>query len=157
MGGEYQQSLPHNHEIGQQLYAPCYLSFESALSYHGLIPEKVAIHTFASTHRTKTIETPLGTFTYNKLPLKHFYDEVISVNKNNHYFLVAKPWKALLDYVLVRKPKEIHLLPLLASLRIDRDDLPAIGSEALSLFSRYYQSRRVKALLRDIKRILDDN
>src|SRR3989344_3140001 len=56
----YQKYLPNTFEIAQILYGPSYISLESALSHHGLIPEAVYATTSACMKRSQTIETFLG-------------------------------------------------------------------------------------------------
>ncbi len=57
-------------EIANTLYGPSYFSFESALSYYGLIPEKVQIVMNASfkKNKIKTYQTKLGSFHYYHVP-----------------------------------------------------------------------------------------
>jgi len=46
------------------LYTPSYVSFDYALSYYGLIPERVYEVTSATLHAKKIFETPLERFSY---------------------------------------------------------------------------------------------
>ena len=46
------------------IYGPSYVSLESALSHHGLIPERVDEITSVTCKRAKRFQTPLGRFTY---------------------------------------------------------------------------------------------
>jgi len=46
--------------VANRLYAPSYISFDYALSYYGLIPERVYEITSATLHAKKTYETHLG-------------------------------------------------------------------------------------------------
>jgi len=56
--------------LAEAIYGPSYLSFEFALSYHGLIPEAVYQYTSATFEkkRTKLFETPFGVFSYRDVP-----------------------------------------------------------------------------------------
>ena len=56
---------------------PSFISFESALSYHGLIPEAVCEVT-SSCHlsKKKRFETSIGIFSYTHSPVKPFFLEV---------------------------------------------------------------------------------
>ena len=54
------------YRLANTICSPSYLSFEFALSYHGLIPEAVYNFTSATFEKKKKKEfkTPFGTFTY---------------------------------------------------------------------------------------------
>ena len=45
---------PHPFELAQFIYGPSYINLESALSYHGLIPEAVHSITSVSIYRNKS-------------------------------------------------------------------------------------------------------
>ena len=66
----------HPFELAQLIYAPSYISLESALAYHQLIPETVYTITSACAKRSKEFYTPLGVFSYLHLPLAGLYSEV---------------------------------------------------------------------------------
>ena len=55
--------------LANLIYGPSYISLEYALGYHGLIPERVSAVTSVALGRSRTFETPLGTFTYQSLAL----------------------------------------------------------------------------------------
>ncbi len=152
--GLVDESKPHPFELAQHIYAPSYVSLESALAYHQLIPEAVYTVTSVSTKRSKVFDTPLGKFNYSKLPTQNFYLNVELITTNNHRFFIAKPWKAICDYVYCYK-KEWHTLdPLLNSLRMDIEELPLFSDSEIELFDDYYHSRRVTRFLNGIKREL---
>lgn len=142
---------PHPFELAQYIYAPSYISLESALSYHGLIPEAVYAVMSVCTKRAKEFHTPLGLFSYMRLPTENFYTEVELITEGNHHFFMAKPWKAICDYIFCYK-KEWHSIdPLLKSLRINPEDLPIVRVEDIELLDEYYQHKRVTRFLRGIK------
>ncbi len=53
--------------LANRIYGPSYISFEYALSYHNLIPERLTTITSASLakNRRKEFRTPVGTFVYH--------------------------------------------------------------------------------------------
>ena len=79
-----------------RIYRPSYISLQSALSYHGLIPEKPLSVTSVSTLRTRNLETPLGRFAYRKVAEKYFSGYAVE-GEGTGAFLMAKPEKALVD------------------------------------------------------------
>lgn len=94
--------MPANEEtlffIANKIYSPSYVSFESALSWHGLIPEGVYTITSASSLKTNEFKTSIGTFSYRHLkPELMFGYELISAN--NFQAKIAEPEKAILDFL----------------------------------------------------------
>ena len=55
--------------LAQRIHGPSYISLETALSYHGWIPEAVYAVTSASLGRSREFETPLGHFSFTRIPL----------------------------------------------------------------------------------------
>lgn len=84
--------------IANHLYAPSYVSFESALSYHGLIPEGVYTVTSASGKKTAHFVTPVAAFSYRHLKpeLLFGYDLVEHHERRSK---IASIEKAVLDYL----------------------------------------------------------
>jgi predicted transcriptional regulator of viral defense system len=147
-------AMLHPFELAHHIYAPSYISLESALAYYQLIPEAVYVTTSVSIKRSKEFDTPVGKFTYLKLPTKNFYLNVELITTNNHRFLIAKPWKAIFDYVYGYKKDWYNLDPLWKSLRIELDELPTLSEPEIELFDDYYASQRMTRFLRGIRREL---
>lgn len=145
---------PHPFALAQYIYAPSYVSLESALAYHKLIPEAVYVTTSACAKRSKEFQTPLGVFSYLHLPPDDFYTEVELVSDDHDRFFMAKPWKAICDYIFCYKKEWNTLDPLLQSLRINRDDLPILRYEETEVLNEYYQHKRLTRFLKGIKRDL---
>lgn len=84
-----------------KIYAPSYISFESALAYYNVIPEGVYTITAVSTLKTNIFSTPLGDFTYNHLkPILFFGYRLIK--NNTHFFKIAELEKTILDYIYLK-------------------------------------------------------
>jgi hypothetical protein len=143
-------SKPHPFELAQIIYAPSYISLESALAYHQLIPEAVYSITSACAKRSKEFHTPLGVFNYLHLPLENFYTEVELITEGEHQFFMAKPWKAISDYIYCYKKNWRNLQPLLESLRISREDLPPLSTQEIDRLDEYYHRRHVSRFLKNI-------
>jgi len=108
--------------LGNTLYSPSFISFESALSYHGLIPEAVYELTSACyLSKKKRFETSIGIFSYSHSPIRPFFLEVEKDEESG--FLIASPIRALFDLIYRRKITYESLDGLELDLRIDLDDL----------------------------------
>lgn len=83
------------------MYGPSYISMESALSYHGLIPEQVFEISSVTTDRTKSFDTAAGRFSYIHLPLPWYSygQQQVQLNKQQ-MALLATPEKALCDKII---------------------------------------------------------
>ena len=65
--------------LAQRIYGPSYVSLETALSYHGWIPEAVYAITSTSLGRSREVGTPLRHFSFTRVPQKIFYTSVIRI------------------------------------------------------------------------------
>ena len=95
---------------------PSYLSFDYALSCHGLIPERAKIYTSATCRKRK--KKPSGTGSvhiYQDIPLSFFPFEIEICCENERPCLMATPEKAVCDKLCTVKPirSRKHLQQLL--------------------------------------------
>lgn len=148
------QLKPHPLELAQKIYWPSYISMETALSYHGLLPEAVYLTTSATTKRNKIFKTPYGVFSYHKLPMDNFLLQVERKTENSNCYFVAQPWKAICDYIYCRKKNWQGLQPITNSLRIAIENLPPITEQELTELENYYQSNRISNFIAGVKREL---
>jgi hypothetical protein len=105
--------------IANKMYAPSYVSFESALSYHGLIPEGVYTVTSACFQRkSKCFHSELGDFVYEYIPCADFFLGV-TYDKSKDGALIASAIRALFDLIYLRKLRYSSLNELEEDLRIE--------------------------------------
>ena len=153
-GKEY-RLRPYSLEIlANLIYGPSYVSLEYALSFYGLIPERVDRVTSICSKRNKLFYTDVGTFSYQYLHPSKYYVGItlLSVDENSH-FLIATKEKALAD-LIAREKKMISesdvSLYLTESLRIDQSELLSLSSEAINEIAFVYQNHNVDLLCRII-------
>lgn len=92
-------------QVANMLYGPSYVSMEWALSFYGMIPERVHTITSMTLGRNKEYYTPVGEFAYYSLS-KEKYAIGITQKKSSDFvgsFLIASPEKALADSEAVKK------------------------------------------------------
>jgi hypothetical protein len=112
---------PHPFLVANELHRPSYVSMQSALSYHGLIPEAVPVTTSVTTGRPVTLDTPLGRYMYRHIDASAFHGYVrVELAREQEAFVASAP-KALLDLVYLTPGGES--LEHLESLRYPHDDL----------------------------------
>lgn len=106
--GIYAFSEPHRAQplnplqLAQVLYAPSYVSELLALSWYGVIPEKVTLITSVTTRPTRTFRNTLGEYRYRTIDRRFFHswqmEEILSAEVK-----IATPEKALLDLWCLEK------------------------------------------------------
>lgn len=151
----YQKRSVNLYALAQQVYGPSYISLESALSRHGWIPEAVHAITSASFKKSKEFTTPLGIFSYERVPQEVFYAEVERLtDASGNVFLMATPLKALADYVYVRKKDWTGIEPAVDSLRIELEELEQVTADAIETLAGNYSNLRVKRFLEGLRKDL---
>jgi hypothetical protein len=91
-------------EIASFLYEPSYLSLESALSWHGFIPEMVYAYVSLTARINRKFTNAFGTFLYRHIKPELFWGYTEIKTEHGHY-LLAEPEKALLDYLYLNLSK----------------------------------------------------
>ena len=162
--GESLRRRPFCRELlANLIYGPSYVSLEYALHYHGLTPERVETVTSVTCGRSRTFDTPVGTFSYRMIPLGAFRTGMDRVELDDgRSFLIAVPEKALADRIVtdrgagITTQKELHDY-LLSSLRIDPGMLRELDPARLAEIAQHYRSRRVKLLSDLVSRLRKGN
>ena len=115
--------------LANHLMGPSYISLESALSYWGLIPEKVFETTSVTTEKAAVYKTPAGRFSYTKIALPYYAFGIKQLELTpKQHVIIATPEKALFDKIittsglLLRSTKQAKEL-LMEDLRMDREVL----------------------------------
>ena len=152
----YQKAHLSPYSLAQHVYGPSYISLESALRWYNWIPEAVYSYTSVSLNNSKDFNTPVGLFSYRRVPQKMLYAGVRRQEDDNGcVFLVASPLKALADYVYVHNCDWTGLEPVVESLRVELDELGCLTSAEFDVITDNYNSRRVqrfcKGLRKDLK------
>lgn len=155
LGPRYQKKPISVYGLAQRIYGPSYISLETALSYHGWIPEAVYACTCVSAGRAKEFTTPLGLFSYKRVPQRTFYACVERhTDPNGNTWFMALPAKALADYVYVYRPAWTTIDEASASLRIEADELTGVPPEHLAALVDNYSNHRVRRFLATWKEAL---
>ena len=83
--------------MANNIYAPSYISLETAFSFYNFIPEGVYAITSITSHKTLKIENENQNFLYKHLNPNLFFGYELREYKNYKY-RIAEPEKAILDY-----------------------------------------------------------
>lgn len=94
---QYQKTRPHPFFVANRLKRASYVSLQSALEYHGLIPEYVPSVTSVTTGRPEGLSTPLGSFIFKHIKKAIFSNyQSIDLGEGQSAY-IATPEKALMD------------------------------------------------------------
>ena len=133
------------------IYGPSYVSLETALAHHGLIPERVYEITSVTCKRAKRFHTPLGRFSYRPVNETAFsYGVALHASEGGSFFL-AEPEKALCDRIAcVRHLTAIRDVPELLEedLRVDVDAVVRMRVPVVREIARRYRRQNVSAFQR---------
>jgi hypothetical protein len=128
---------------------------EYALSNHGWIPEGVMTVTCATSKNSADFDTPVGRFTYKRIPQAMFFCGVDTVLIDGASALQARPLKALADYVYSYKLEWKDREPLIESLRIEEDELETLtAGDFESIQGNYRTAQNVEAFLAGLRKDL---
>jgi len=105
----YSNAKPSVELVANLLYGPSYISMDYALSYYGLIPERVYEVTSMTTKQVKSFATPLGRYTYIKTSAC-LYGIGLETQQGSDetYHMMASKEKALCDKLLYTKKLTIR-------------------------------------------------
>ncbi|MEI6564905.1 MAG: hypothetical protein WCO42_11435 [bacterium] len=140
-------------QLANLIYGPSYVSLDSALSFHGLIPERVEAVTSVTTGRSRAFDTPFGFFSYQSLSPTRYALGALLQTSGTVPFLIAAPEKALADKVWMDKRFAGNRVAgfgayLRDDLRIDGDVLSRLDFDRLEEIEKTYASSKINTLFR---------
>ena len=137
--------------LAASIYGPSYVSFEYALSFYGLIPERVSTVTSATfeKNRRKTFTNAFGAFSYRDVPSAVFPLELRIETEGDYAFRIASPEKALCDQLYKATPvgsmKQLRDL-LFADWRIEETAFCALDAQLLLQLAPQYRRKNLRML-----------
>lgn len=133
---------PHEFEIANKIYQPSYISFETALSYYGIIPETIYEVISATSRLTREFDVNNIKFSYKKIK-KECFDGYQPVKIKNAVVLIAEPEKALADY--------LYLVALgQRELSYERIDLSKIKKTRLLTYIKHFRKTKMREIINNI-------
>ena len=140
--------------IANHLYAPSYVSKQTALRYYGLIPEAVFTTQSMTVKHSRNFDTPVGRFEYQSIAREAFSIGITYINKQSYSFLIATPEKALCDMIAnspkvnLRYLKDVEIY-LEEDIRMDIEDFRNMD---VTIFELYAQAgKKAKSVTTLIK------
>lgn len=158
-GKEWRQQPYSLETLANLIYGPSYISLEYALQLYGLIPEQVHTVTSVTTGRSRRFSTPVGNFSYRKIPMPSFAVGMdLLPNASGGSYLVAVPEKALVDKIQserglpIRSRSDVERY-LIENLRMDIDDLSRLRVHRIEKYAARYRSQKAHNLAAYIRQI----
>ncbi|MDZ7750686.1 MAG: hypothetical protein U5S82_03290 [Gammaproteobacteria bacterium] len=154
----YRKQALHPFVLAQQMLPCSYVSAESALGFHGWIPESV--HSVLSmTHGGKSVtyeHAQLGKFEFRRMTTHtgYFLQSVTRHELQQQAALIAEPLRALLDLVYLRKLEWQGFGFLTSGMRIDEQQLRSVTGLDITRLQDVYKGRRERAFLTELRRSL---
>lgn len=130
-------SLPESFSIANILYAPSYISLESALSFYGLIPERVFSISSMTFKTSKKFSNSLGNFEYIKIPTPYYSFGIKRILiRDGQFSLMATAEKALMDKVITTHGTNIRSeisaqKYLFENLRMEEEQLKGFNTKGM--------------------------
>lgn len=123
--------------VANHLLGPSYVSVETALSYYGLIPERVYETSSMTTKASRSFNTAMGLFTYTRLSLPYYSFGLQALRlPSNQYAMVASPEKALCDKIVTTSGLALRSIRnaydyLVDDMRIDESALKDLNTNMI--------------------------
>lgn len=143
--------------VASYLYSPSYISFETALSYHGMIPEEVRIIKSATFHKNKKKEyiNQFGRFIYEDVPIDVFPYGNEVVKNGNYTITIASKEKSITDLLYKISPvnsiRGIRIL-LFEDLRINESIFDNLDFYLLDKLCVLYKNSNHKMLRKMLRK-----
>jgi hypothetical protein len=151
----YRKGILNPYSVAQIILPLSYVSLETTLSNCGWIPEAVRTITSVTNHASTEFVTPIGHFTFEKVPQKTLFAGVERLqDASQNIWFQATPLKALADYVYLHGCDWTSSQPLKESLRIDDESLQEIAETDFFELQGNYANRRVVRFLEGLKKEL---
>ena len=155
LSDKYRSQPCHPYALAQRLVPGSYVSLETALAFHGWIPE--AVYTTASVVPGRKAQNfsyeSLGRFSFHPLAIQagYFLELVERVQLGEQAVLMARPIRALLDLVCLKRMDWQGLAWLVQGLRIDEDMLNRVSGAELRTLKQVYKHKRVTGFIAELE------
>lgn len=146
--------------LAASILSPSYLSFDWALSYYCLIPERVVAITSASfkVRKNKTFINKFGRYTYTDIPPRAFPEGLTFIDFGDYTARIATKEKAICDSLckwrVVRSVKELKEL-LFEDKRIDEDEFATCDFKLMVRLAALYNKTNLDLLIKLIRKEYD--
>ena len=148
--------------LASSILSPSYLSFDWALSYYGLIPERVFAITSASfrNRKNKTFINYFGRYEFTGIPSDAFSEGLTYLESGDYIVKIATKEKAICDSLckwrVVKSVKDLKVL-LFEDKRIDIDEFADCDFKLMKRLASLYRKNNLKLLIKLIEKDCENN
>jgi len=158
LANKYRREPVHPFVLAQHCMPGSYISAESALSFHGWIPEAVR-SVLSITAKGKSLiyeHDALGRFEFRRMTVNpgYFLQAVARHELQKQVALIAEPMRALLDLVYLRKLPWQGLDYLIDGLRVDEHAIKSVPSLSIKMLLDVYKGKRERVFIEELLRSL---
>ncbi len=158
LSSSYRKTPLHPFTVAQALAPGSYISFETALSFHGWIPERVYTTSSVIPGRKSRLyeNKKMGNYGFHPLAIKpgFFLELVDTIKIGDQQILTADPCRALIDLICWRRIPWRGLDWLCDGLRIDLDSLDGITKKDIKTLSQIYKHKQVQSFIYSLSMVL---
>lgn len=146
--------------LAAPILSPSYISFDTALSFYGLIPERVVAITSASfqQRKNKTFTNFYGRFEFTDIPEDAFPCGITIIEDGEYGARIATKEKAICDSLckwrIVKSVKGLKQL-LFEDKRIDEDEFSTCDFKEMLSYAKRYKKTNLNILIELIKKEYD--
>lgn len=144
--------------IANHLYGPSYISFEHALAFYKLIPERVHAIRSMTLKRGRSFSTPFGNFDYVSAPTDYYQIGIRQEIVNDKYaYLIASPEKAVCDMIMATSGLRLQSVKAM-QIYLEEDlrvDLTAIENFDVQIVRQCIDAGRKKTELTQLLKLLE--
>jgi predicted transcriptional regulator of viral defense system len=146
--------------LASSILSPSYLSFDWALSFYGLIPEKVISITSASLdmRKNKTFINKLGRYEFNDIPSEAFSEGLTYIENGDYAVKIATKEKAICDSLskwrVINSIKGLKEL-LFIDKRIDEDEFASCDFKLMTRLAALYKKTNLEILIKLVRKEYD--
>ncbi len=143
--------------LASSILSPSYLSFDWALSYYGLIPERVFAITSATfrSRKNKTFKNYFGRYEFTDIPSDAFSEGLTYLESGDYIVKIATKEKAICDSLckwrVVKSVKDLKEL-LFEDKRIDIDEFTDCDFKLMKRLASLYRKTNLKLLIKLIEK-----
>ena len=143
--------------LASSILSPSYLSFDWALSYYGMIPEKVFSITSASLNirKNKTFINKFARYEYSDIPASAFSEGLTYIENGDYIVKIATKEKAICDSLskwrVVNSVKSLREL-LFIDKRIDKEEFSTCDFQLMMRLASLYKKTNLDILIKLIRK-----
>ena len=144
--------------IANHIYGPSYISFETALSFYKLIPERVYSTRSMTLKRSRSFSNALGNFDYISAPKDYYPIGICQEIVNDRYaYLIASPEKAICDVIMTTPGLRLQSVKAM-KIYLEEDlriDFSSVASSDTKIIRQCIDAGRKKTELTQLYKLLE--